>query len=754
MATRTIAATGGNWSSTSTWVEGFVPTSSDDVVALAGGLSGQLTLDTTGNCQSINFTNYTAIFTWSGQTLNVGSASGGAVNLTGAAASMVNNGSTILNLVSTSNNSGSGWPITTAGTLFMPACTFNGVGGQWQLQDSFTLPATRTLTLTNGTLDTNGKACSWGLFALGTGTKTLTLGASTITMTGAGTSWSASTNGAGFTVNAGTSTIQSAITSTTFAGNGKTYYNLIFTGTGTNTISGANTFNNLTITPAAATNGGLTLQADTIINGTFTVTGSNSGSTAGRIVISPSITTSAGAQRTITANAVSLTQADFNFINAAGAAAPFTGTSIGDGSGNSNITFDSPRILYWVGSAANWSTLSKWSLSSGGTSASTAPLPQDSCNIDSSSGIGASQTFSTSLRYIGRNIDFTGVPNNPTFSFGGFNPAITGSLTWANGMAITSSSTSTLTFAFDTRSVTLTNNNITYPANFNIAVGGGTGAITLSDNLALNAANTLTFGGGTFNANNKNITIGVFSSSNSNTRVINMGSGTWTLSGTGTIWGTQTTTGLTINASTSTISITDTSASAKIFDPGNVPTFNNITITSGASATTTIQWGGTNSGHSGTINTLTIGTNSTLTLIISQTTNVTSLVSNGTSGNLAVLNSSSAGTKATINNSVSTVQNVSFISIKDSQATGGYGWFAGPGSSSVSGNSGWTFNASGIYISESTTTSENPVLAPLLLNLNTSQTSTTSENVQPNLTIGLSVDPSQSAYTVPGVKIV
>jgi len=56
MATRTISNAGGNWNATGTWVEGIVPTSADDVVATA--TSGNLVINTTANCLSLNFTNY------------------------------------------------------------------------------------------------------------------------------------------------------------------------------------------------------------------------------------------------------------------------------------------------------------------------------------------------------------------------------------------------------------------------------------------------------------------------------------------------------------------------------------------------------------------------------------------------------------------------------------------------------------------------------------------------------------------------
>ena len=62
MATRTVAAGGGNWNSTATWVGGVVPIAADDVVADA--TSGQLTINvTTALNISFNFTGYTNTLT-------------------------------------------------------------------------------------------------------------------------------------------------------------------------------------------------------------------------------------------------------------------------------------------------------------------------------------------------------------------------------------------------------------------------------------------------------------------------------------------------------------------------------------------------------------------------------------------------------------------------------------------------------------------------------------------------------------------
>ncbi len=63
MAIRTISDAGGNWASTTTWVEGVLPGVNDDIVATA--TSGNLVLSTSEVViNSIDFTNYVATFTW------------------------------------------------------------------------------------------------------------------------------------------------------------------------------------------------------------------------------------------------------------------------------------------------------------------------------------------------------------------------------------------------------------------------------------------------------------------------------------------------------------------------------------------------------------------------------------------------------------------------------------------------------------------------------------------------------------------
>ena len=84
--------------------------------------------------------------------------------------------------------------ITTGGETFDCPVTFNGVAGTWVLQDNMVVGSTRTTTLTNGTLDLNGKNFSTGIFSsINTNTRALiSLTAATVNITSAstGTVWS------------------------------------------------------------------------------------------------------------------------------------------------------------------------------------------------------------------------------------------------------------------------------------------------------------------------------------------------------------------------------------------------------------------------------------------------------------------------------------------------------------------------------------------------------------------------------------
>ena len=75
--------------------------------------------------------------------------------------------------------------INTAGVTFDRPFTFNGVGGTWQLQGALTSGATRTTTLTNGTLDLVSYTLTTGIFSsTASTTRTLAFGTGKIVVTG------------------------------------------------------------------------------------------------------------------------------------------------------------------------------------------------------------------------------------------------------------------------------------------------------------------------------------------------------------------------------------------------------------------------------------------------------------------------------------------------------------------------------------------------------------------------------------------
>jgi len=89
------------------------------------------------------------------------------------------------------------------------------------------------------------------------------------------------------------------------------------------------------------------------------------------------------------------------------------------------------------------------------------------------------------------------------------------------------------------------------------------------------------------------VTTGLFSlSSNSLTKTVKLGSGTWTLYGTGSIWNVSTTAGLTFYKGTANIVLSDTSTSARTF-VGSGQSYNKLTI-GGATGTSTLTITGNN----------------------------------------------------------------------------------------------------------------------------------------------------------------
>lgn len=229
-----------------------------DIVAIQGNVKD---VDLTGFAQTLTNTTrtiYGSLTLGSGMTLNAG---------TQATTFSASSGTKTI----TSNGK----------TLDFPLI-FNNLG-TFQIADALTLGATRSLTISAGTLDFSGYNATVGaLVTSSTTAKTLNFGASVLTLSGTG---GVTSTGSNLTTSATSGYISmTASTAKAFNGNGHSWPRLNQGGAGALTITGNNTFANLTNTVQPAT---VTLQANT--TQTFTAFGLSG--TAGNLVTLNSTTT-------------------------------------------------------------------------------------------------------------------------------------------------------------------------------------------------------------------------------------------------------------------------------------------------------------------------------------------------------------------------------------------------------------------------------------------------------------------------------
>lgn len=669
-----VAAT--KWSATSGGAGGAsTPTAADDVFFDAASGAAVVTLASTGSvARSVNCTGFTGeIIHTATVPLTLGDSTAGAGNvallLSATMTYTVNVATTsTIAFVSTSATQQT---ITTNGKT-LGSWSINGAGSNYQLADSNTVSSSATVTLTQGTLDTNSQTCSWGFFnSSNTNTRTLTMGSSAITLTATGTAWNTSTF-TNLTVTANTSVVTlTGAASTWFGGSGFNTNggSIVMAGSGLATVANSFTCANLTRTGTASKTDSMQFNGgSTVVTGTLTITGN---STVNRVLVT-SLTI--GTACNVTAAAVSLTNVDFRDINALGSAAPFTGTSLGNCLGNTNITFDTPATQTWQGTAGgNWSDASKWT--------SRVPLPQD--NVVISSAFSASQTVTADMPRLGTNIDWTGTTGNPVWSFT-LSSSIFGSVNIANVGSVTSASLVTFFAGRSSHTITCGGKNFAVFGQIN---SGGSYALTdalIMNNLVL-AGST----GCTFIANNFNVTIGNFQINNGCT--VDMGNGNWVLTSTlaspGAVWN-CTSAGATITGSANIIFSSVTSNSRTFTGAGK--TYGSLTyIVAGSTGNLIISGSNT----FGTINFSDANNARTLQLTSGTTTTITNTFNvNGSAGKLMSITASTPGSAATLSKSSGSVS-CDYLSLQDSAATGGATWYAGTNSTNVSGNSGWIFTS-------------------------------------------------------------
>lgn len=170
------------------------------------------------------------------------------------------------------------------------------------------------------------------------------------------------------------------------------------------------------------------------------------------------------------------------------------------------------------------------------------------------------------------NIDFTGFSG--TFSNG--TRTVFGNLTVSTGMTL-SAGTGVTTFGATSGTKTITNNGKTldFPVTFGLLAG--TSTYQLVDAMTVGSTRTVTLTNNTLDMNSKNLTCGLFSSSNSNTRTLAFGTGQIYVTSTGIVWGTTSSTNLTTTG-TPIVNVTNSTATAVTVNSGSLNEANSISF--------------------------------------------------------------------------------------------------------------------------------------------------------------------------------
>lgn len=334
---------------------------------------------------------------------------------------------------------------------------------------------------------------------------------------------------------------------------------------------------------------------------------------------------------------------------------------------------------YWVGGTAVWDGTAgtKWATTSGGVGGASVPTFVDDVFFDNlSTGL---CTISGGVR-IAKSINCTGF----TGAWGGSADLnVDGSLTLFAGMTYAHAGI-----------ITISGTGVVTTAGKPLALeifGSPGDTITLADDL-LASGKTLFVTRGTFDAANFNVSIQKFNSSDdSYSRTVNMGSGTWTITGSfGTVWDTGIATQLTVNPGASTISLTGLGIAVSIVFAGGGKNYYNLNV--GGSGFGQITILGSNA-----FNNI---TNTAQPIVIRFNGGSTQTVSNfglsGVASSPVTIRSNNPGVQFNLSKSSGTV-NAQYLSIQDSNATGGANWNA-VASQNLGNNTGWFFSGGNAFL--------------------------------------------------------
>lgn len=704
----TISTT--NWSTSSGGGSGAsVPTASDSVFFDS---NTTYTVTMTGALTCLNLTVSTGTVTFATGTTPTLAVSG----------SFSISSNTVWNSTGTITfNATSSQTITTNGVSLTPSITFNGVGGTWQLQDNLTVSPvtdTKVVTLTNGTLDVNGKILTTPHFSsTNTNTRTIAFGSGSITVNGTngtlGYVWTTSTiTGLTITgtpiVNVDNNTATAAsvtpgsldeTNSISFNFISGTYTlgsfsscsakNVSFSGfSGTHTLNALTVYGNLTLSSTMTVVESTTSLTFAATSGTKTIT--SNGKTVGGVVfngvggtwqLQDSMTVGSTRTTSLTNGTLDLSFSSGQILTTGlfASSSNVTTRTLAFGSGSIKIN----------GTGTIWNTAAITGLTVTGTpivnvdnntataaTVNTGALSEtNSISFNFISGT-YTLTFLGSANYTAKNVDFTG--------FGGTWGAtstgtIYGDLKLSTGMTLTTSA-STMTFGATsgTKNITTSGKTIDFPLTFN----GSGGTWKLIDALTMGSTRALTHTNGTINLDGKTLTVGTAYTTATGTKNLTFTGGTLVCPNSGaTAFNNAAPTNYTTTAGAGIGKISMTSGSAKTFVGGG-STFNCTLSNDGAGALTITG--------SNTFTALGNGVQpTTFTFTAGTTTTLTNWYVKGTSGNLVTIGSATAASHTLSKSSGAIAGN--YLSISRSTATGGAIWYAGSGSTDGGNNSGWLF---------------------------------------------------------------
>jgi hypothetical protein len=617
--------------------------------------------------------------------------------------------------------------ITTNGKTISFPMTFNGAGSTFQLAGSYTGGATSldVVTLTAGTLDLNGQAFSaFRFISTGTATRQLIATGSTFTLFGNGATILDVTPITGLTVTGLTTvtftyagavgnrtiTLNTAFTEaqafnivisggsdtviltgamrnldfTGFSGNlnagGRTLYGNLTLGSAMTVVSGAavtefsNTSGTVTINP----NGRAFAQAITFsgaggtrqLLGNLDLSGRNFTLNAGTLDLNDFALTAF----VMTSSTTTVKQIQFDttgVINLSGTAISVWGFATATGfsyTGNARVNLTGNTSLT-TRAISHGST-------AGGTFATKAPPIYVTAGTD---------TISTTDGSHFSDLVFTATPTLSATGRIMYGNLILAPTQVLNGGASGTTFSGPGTQTFDTAQSL---------CNFPITIGNGVsnGTVALANALNMGTTRTLTLTSGNLVANGFNITAGVFSSTNSNPRILDISNVSVSLASTGVVWNMPTSANATVVATNSNILLTNTTTTARAFAGGGL-TYGNLDI-GGATGTSTLLITGNNTFAGALTSSKTVA--HTVQFAVGTTTTVGAFTVSGSAGNVVTITSSAAAQHNLVLTGGGNVTTVNYLNISYSNASPDTDtWYPGINSINSGNNDGWMFPVSG-----------------------------------------------------------